>query len=76
LAQKEQIPPKYSALHIDGKRAYELAREDRDFEIPSRAIEVKEIQILHFAPPIFTICLRISSGGYIRSFAPIIGNFF
>jgi tRNA pseudouridine(55) synthase len=76
LSQTEQIPPRYSALHIDGKRAYELAREDRDFEIPSRAIDVKEVQILRFAPPIFTISLRISSGGYIRSFAPIIGNFF
>lgn len=76
LTQTEQIPPKYSALHIDGKRAYELARESIDFEIQPRQIEVKNVEILKFAPPIFTISLRISSGGYIRSFAPIIGEFF
>lgn len=76
LSQTEQIPPKYSALHIDGKRAYELAREAVDFEIQPRPIQVKEVAVLDFAPPIFTISLRISSGGYIRSFAPVIGDFF
>jgi tRNA pseudouridine55 synthase len=75
LTQTEQIPPRYSALHIDGKRAYELAREDIEFEIQSRVIQVRDVQVLHFAPPVFTISLRISSGGYIRSFAPIIGEF-
>lgn len=76
LSQTEQVPPRYSALHIDGKRAYELAREEVDFEIRPRPIQVKEVEIIRFSPPIFTISLRISSGGYIRSFAPIIGNFF
>lgn len=76
LSQTEQIPPRYSALHIDGTRAYELARKDLDFEIQPRAVKIHTVEILQFAPPIFTILLRISSGGYIRSFAPIIGSFF
>ena len=76
LAQKEQIPPKYSALHIDGKRAYELARENIEFDIKPRSIEVYSVEILMFSPPIFTIELCISSGWYVRSFAPIIGEFF
>lgn len=76
LTQTGQIPPRYSALHIDGKRAYELAREDITFEIRPRQIQVKNVEIIRFSPPIFTISLRISSGGYIRSFAPIIGEFF
>lgn len=76
LAQKEQIPPKYSALHIDGKRAYELARENIEFDIKPRSIEVYSVEILMFTPPIFTIQLCISSGWYVRSFAPIIGEFF
>jgi tRNA pseudouridine55 synthase len=76
LAQTEQVPPRYSALHIDGKRAYELARDDIDFTIDTRPIQVKDVEILIFTPPIFTISLRISSGGYIRSLAPIIGRFF
>ena len=38
-----QTPPKYSAIHIDGKRAYTLAREGKDFEIPKREIEIKSL---------------------------------
>lgn len=76
LHQTEQIPPKYSALHIDGKRSYELARQGIDITIDPRPITVKEVEILSFNPPFFTIKLRISSGGYIRSFAPLIGEFF
>jgi tRNA pseudouridine55 synthase len=75
-SQTEQIPPAYSALHIDGKRAYELARQGEHITLPSRRISVKNIIIHTFAPPVFDIELTISSGGYIRSFAPVIGRFF
>jgi tRNA pseudouridine55 synthase len=74
--QTEQIPPSYSALHIDGKRAYELARQGEQITLPSRQISVKNIIIHTFTPPVFDIELTISSGGYIRSFAPVIGRFF
>jgi tRNA pseudouridine55 synthase len=75
-SQTEQIPPSYSALHIDGKRAYEIARQGEQITLPSRQISVKNIIIHTFAPPVFEIELTISSGGYIRSFAPVIGRFF
>lgn len=74
--QTSQIPPKYSALHINGERAYTLARTDRDFSIPERPISITNVEILDFSPPFFDIRLRISSGWYIRSLAPIIGEFF
>ena len=74
--QEKQIPPIYSALHIDGKRAYELARAWEKIELKERSISIKDIIIHSFAPPIFDIELTISSGWYIRSLAPIIGNFF
>lgn len=76
LSQVSQIPPKYSALHIDGVRAYELARQGRHVDIPSRPIQVKSVEVVDFSPPHFLIRMRISSGGYVRSFALIIGDFF
>lgn len=76
LSQTSQIPPKYSALHIDGKRAYDLARAWEEFEIQERKISVKNVEILGFAPPVFDIEFTLSSGGYVRSFAPLIWQFF
>lgn len=46
LETTEQIPPKFSAIHIDGKRAYKLARKDRDFEIPKREICIYKAKVL------------------------------
>lgn len=69
-----QIPPKFSAIHINGKRAYKLARNERNFEIPERKISVSEAKILDITPTSVKIQMIISSGGYIRSFAPIIGG--
>lgn len=61
LSQKTQIPPKYSALHIDGKRAYLLARDGEDFVLPERDIKVSNVEIIEFLPPYFRIRIRISS---------------
>lgn len=75
-SQTEQVPPKYSALHIDGKRAYELARQWLEFEIKQRAISIQDVEILEYNLPYsISIALTISSGGYIRSLAPTIGSF-
>jgi tRNA pseudouridine55 synthase len=76
MSQTEQIPPRYSALHIWGERAYDLARKWEVFDIQARPIRVSDVKIISFAPPLFSIELRISSGGYIRSFAPLIAGFF
>lgn len=74
--QTTQIPPKYSAIHIDGKRAYELVRKWKEFDIPQRPISVSGVEIVDISLPKITIRLTISAGGYIRSFAPILGDFF
>ncbi len=71
-----QIPPKYSAIHIDGKRAYELVRKWKEFHIPERPISVSGVEIVDITLPKITIRLTISAGGYIRSFAPLLGEFF
>lgn len=70
----EQIPPKFSAIHIDGKRAYDLARKWRDFDIPKRKISVSDVEIISVSEEEISLRLTISSGGYIRSFAPMIGE--
>ncbi len=76
LSQTSQIPPSYSAIHVNGERAYKLARDNKEINLESRNIMIKGVEILEFSPPIFTIQIRISSGWYIRSFAPLIGEFF
>ena len=74
--QTTQIPPKYSALHIHGKRAYELARDGQEFEIQERQIEIQDVHIIENNLPIsLSIELTISSWWYIRSLAPLLGEF-
>lgn len=75
-SQTTQLPPKYSAIHIWGKRAYDLARKGVDFEIEKRNIEVTNIEIIEKNLPKITIRLTLSAGGYVRSFAPVIADFF
>lgn len=72
-----QIPPRYSALHIDGKRAYELARAGEDFDLKPRPIQIRNIEISGQTDPYsLTLSLDVSSWGYIRSLAPVLSDFF
>ncbi|MEM9245343.1 MAG: tRNA pseudouridine(55) synthase TruB, partial [Cyanobacteria bacterium P01_F01_bin.153] len=41
-----QVPPKYSAIHVQGKRAYDLARQNKPVEIPSREVEILQLRVL------------------------------
>lgn len=43
IGEITQTPPKYSAIHINGERAYDLARQGKDFEIPKRTIQIKKL---------------------------------
>lgn len=65
----EQIPPKYSALKISWKKAYDLAREGKDFEIKSRKITVFELELLDFDYPKLSLRAKVSAWTYIRSIA-------
>lgn len=64
-----QIPPKYSAIHINGQRAYDLARQGADFEIPSRRITIKELILLDVRPEQKEADFRVtcSKGTYVRT---------
>ncbi|APG62904.1 tRNA pseudouridine(55) synthase TruB [Sphingorhabdus lutea] len=71
----EQIPPAFSAIKIDGKRAYALAREGKAVEMKSRSVKIYSLKILAFERnpdeglSSVTISAKVSKGTYIRSLA-------
>lgn len=69
LGKQKQVPPLYSAIHVDGKRAYKEARKNRDVEMPERDIEIKSISLLSVNGDEAVIDCRVSKGTYIRSLA-------
>ena len=69
-----QTPPRFSAIKINGERAYKLARKGADFEIPSRKVEIYSIEILDYSYPTLKIRCHVSSGTYIRTLAEDIGK--
>lgn len=70
----EQVPPSYSAVRIGGKRAYQLAREGKKVELPSRTVEIYSLELLSFSYPEFELKVHCSSGTYIRSLIHDIGS--
>ena len=69
-----QTPPRFSAIKIDGQRAYKLARKGQNFQIPSREIEIYSIDILDYHYPELQLKVHCSSGTYIRTLAEDIGK--
>ena len=78
--QIEQIPPAYSAIKIDGKRAYDRARAGEDVEMKARSVTVYELQVVSVSPSLedasadgllnsVTFSAHVSKGTYIRSLA-------
>lgn len=72
----EYLPPKYCAKKVDGKRAYALARENKEFELNAIKSTIYDFKILHYMHPFLTFEITISEGGYIRSMGQIIANKF
>jgi len=70
----DQVPPIYSALHINGKRAYSMAREGKDFEIDSRKVSIYDYKIISYSKPLLKIKIKVSKGFYVRSFARDLAN--
>ena len=71
----DQVPPRYSAIKINGQRAYQLARKDEDFIIPKRTITIYSIRLVSYSYPRLVIRVSVSSGTYIRTLASDIGSF-
>ena len=64
-----QAPPVYSALHINGQRAHELARAGKTPEMKHRPVTIHKLELRSWAPPFAEIFVHCSSGTYIRSLA-------
>lgn len=69
LGKQKQIPPIYSAIHINGKRAYQSARSGDLVDMPERDIEVFSIELLSYKDNLAEILVHVSKGTYIRSIA-------
>ena len=67
LGFQQQVPPIYSAVKINGKRAYEFARAGLEAEINSREIEIKEFELTQINLPFVDFRIICSKGTYIRS---------
>ena len=75
IGRLEQVPPMYSAVKVNGKKLYELAREGKEIERKSRTIEVYDIRIRQFLPPDrVEIDVDCSKGTYIRTLCADIGK--
>ena len=69
-----QVPPAYSAIKINGQRAYKLARAGKDVKIEPRLVTIYSIEHLTYEYPIITFTAKVSSGTYIRSLVTDIGE--
>ena len=74
LGSYEQIPPMYSALKVNGKKLYELARAGKEVERAGRPVEIHRIDILSVALPEITFRVACSKGTYIRTLCHDIGR--
>ncbi len=64
-----QIPPAVSAIHVDGKRAYDLARSGAEFELKARPVRIDRIVVTEYRWPCLDISVDCGAGTYIRSIA-------
>ena len=69
-----QKPPMYSAIKINGQRAYKLARKGEAVEIPERVVNIYSLDLIEYQYPEIKIRTHVSSGTYIRSLAEDVGN--
>jgi tRNA pseudouridine55 synthase len=66
-AINKQIPPQYSAIKINGKKAYDYARANQRVELAERSISIAEFSLLDFQFPSFAYSVKVSKGTYIRT---------
>ena len=74
LGEQEQMPPIFSAKRINGKRAYEMAREKKEVELKPSTINIEELELLDYEKPMLKVKIKCSKGTYIRSFANDLGK--
>ena len=74
VGEIEQVPPPYSAVKVQGRKAYEMAREGEEFELTPRKIQVYSLDLLEWDSPEAVVDVFCSSGTYVRSLANDLGT--
>ena len=70
----DQLPPMYSALKVQGKPLYKLARKGKEVEVEPRKVRIESFEILEYSPPVAGFSVKCSKGTYIRSLAHDLGK--
>jgi tRNA pseudouridine55 synthase len=74
LGRIEQVPPSYSAVHVEGRRAHERARAGQSVELAPRTVEVFRLEITRFDYPVLELEIDCGSGTYVRSIGRDLGR--
>jgi len=74
VGEISQVPPAHSAIKLQGKRVYELARKGKQVELQPRKVFIKELDITKIELPVVNFRVVCSTGTYIRSLANDFGN--
>lgn len=74
VGEISQIPPAFSAIKINGKRAYELAREGKSVKLEPRKVTINKIELQNYDYPTLKFTADVSSGTYIRTLVEDIGK--
>lgn len=72
--QIEQVPPQFSAIKVDGVRAYKLAREGKEVKIEPRKVTINRLDMTDYSYPEVKLVANVSSGTYIRTLVEDIGK--
>jgi len=72
--QVMQTPPSYSAIKVNGQRAYAMARRGEEVKLQARPVQIDSIEIIDYAWPMLTLAVTCGKGTYIRSLGRNIGE--
>lgn len=74
VGEIRQVPPSHSAVHVDGRRAYKLARSGQMLELPARMVTIYGVEVVEYDYPRLVFDVRCGAGTYIRALARDIGE--
>lgn len=74
VGEMEQVPPPYSAIKVQGRRAYDMARKGEEVDLAPRLVNVYSLELLEWTPPEAVVDVYCSSGTYVRSLAHDLGK--
>ena len=74
IGEITQVPPRFSAVHVNGRRAYDLARKGQSVDLAPRQVHVSRLEILDYVWPRLELMIECGSGTYIRSIGRDLGD--